>query len=143
MHSGLALLKSAAQNTAAAAHPGLKAQSQQLKEVVRVAEPKALALASHLELLSVPWAVLKALSGAQSLLLPVFVVQLVRFQLLTQSRMQLAWAAWSKTAVTGLGWLEAQPGVPPTVRAVLLRTKEQLSATSAKPTAAPTTAKAE
>lgn len=136
MHSGLALLKSAAQNSAAASHPGLKAQSQQIKEIVRVAEPKALAIASHLELLSVPWSVLKALSGAQGLLLPVFVLQFVRFQLLTQSRMQAAWAAWCKTAVAGLEWAEKQPGVPPNVRAVLLRTKEQLSA-GPKPASVP------
>lgn len=127
LHSGLALLKAAANNQAAAAHPGFRAQTAQLKEVLRVSEPNILAISSHLELISVPWSVIKALSGAQSLLLPIFTIQLVRFLQLTQPRMQAAWKTWCDLAITGVSWAERQPGVPPSVKALLLQTKAALS----------------
>jgi len=127
LHAALGLFKTAVASPVAASHPGFKLQTAQMKEALRMGEPVLLGIASHLELLAVPWSVLSAVSGSQGLLLPVFVLQYVRFLQLTQVRMQRAWAIWLAKGVTGLSWAEKQPGLPSAVRAVLLQTQAALS----------------
>lgn len=127
LHSGLSLLKMASSSPTAMAHPAYKTQAKQLQDGLRLMEPQLLAIASHLEILAVPWSVLKALTGSQSMLLPLFVLQFVRFLQLTQPRMQAAWKSWREVGVRAASWAESQPGVPESVRTVLQNTKTALS----------------
>ncbi len=123
LHSGLALMKTANSNAAAMNHPNFKGQAKQLSESLKIFDPQIQRLASHFELLAVPWSFIAGIRGSQSLLLPVFMVQFVRFLMVTQERMESAWKVWNKMAVQAVEWVEAQPAVPPSVRAVLLKTK--------------------
>lgn len=114
------------------AHPTYKTQTKQLQDALKALEPQAWAVVSHFEILSVPWSLLSAVTGAQSILLPVFCLQFVRFLQVTQPRVARALSVWRDKAVAGLEWAEGQPGVPPTVRAVLANAKASLSATGSK-----------
>lgn len=127
LQSALSLLKLASNSPTAMSHPAYKTQAKQLQDALRLAEPQFLSIASHFEILSVPWSVVKALSGSQSMLLPLFVLQFVRFLQLTQPRMQGAWKGWCDAGVKAAGWAEAQPGIPEPVRVVLRNTKAALS----------------
>lgn len=126
VHSGLSLLKLASNSPTALTHPTYKTQAKQLQDGLRLIEPQFLAIASHFEILAVPWSVLKALTGSQSMLLPLFVLQFVRYLQLTQPRMQEAWKGWCEAGSKAAGWAEAQPGLPESVRTVLKKTKAAL-----------------
>lgn len=126
VHSALAILKALSasprfatavlSSVPQAAKAPAEQQAKMVAQAVNNLEPRVLLLASHLEILAVPWAVLSAVRGKQSLLLPVLLVQFVRFLLVTQERTQGAWKAWAAQLEHGLTMLERKEGLPAVIR---------------------------
>lgn len=126
IHTVLGILRIAVNSSRIKDHPALRVQSGQLKETLKVVEPRVLGMASHLELAAVPMSFLNAILGRASLLLPVFVWQFVRFLMFTQPRMGLAWGQWKSQAQHVINIAASHPSCPPAVRPVLLMLKEKL-----------------